>query len=80
MKNIHCVPKVLLQFKSISFCYISCHGRSINCSFFLKSLETHFCIVTCTKNFVKIIENLPQHLSEKFMGDILSITNIALKN
>ena len=32
------------------------------------------------KNFVKRIENLPQHLSEKFIGDNLSITDIALKN
>ena len=32
------------------------------------------------KNFVKHIENLPQHLSEKFIGDNLSITDIALRN
>ena len=32
------------------------------------------------KNFVKHIENLPQHLSEKFIGDSLSITDIALRN
>ena len=32
------------------------------------------------KNFIKHIENLPQHLSEKFIGDNLSITDIALKN
>ena len=32
------------------------------------------------KNFVKHIEKLLQHLSEKFIGDNLSITNIALRN
>ena len=32
------------------------------------------------KYFVKRFENLPQHLSEKFIGDNLSITDIALKN
>ena len=32
------------------------------------------------KNFVKHIENLPQHLSKKFMGDNSSITDIALRN
>ena len=32
------------------------------------------------KNFVKRIKNLSQHLSEKFIGDNLSITDIALKN
>ena len=32
------------------------------------------------KNFVKHIENLSQRLSEKFIGDNLSITDIALRN
>ena len=32
------------------------------------------------KNFVKHIKNLPQHLSEKFIGDNLSIIHIALRN
>ena len=32
------------------------------------------------KNFVKHFENLPQHLSEKFVGNNLSITDIALRN
>ena len=32
------------------------------------------------KNFIKIFENLPQHLSGKFIDDNLSITDIALKN
>ena len=47
----------------------------------LKNLEKHFCDLTCKKkNFVKHIENLPQHLSEKLIGDNLSITNIAVRN
>ena len=32
------------------------------------------------KNFVKHIENLPQHLSEKFISNYLSITDIASRN
>ena len=32
------------------------------------------------KIFVKLIENLPQHLSEKLIGNNLSITDIAFKN
>ena len=32
------------------------------------------------KNFVKHSENLPQHLPEKFIGDNLSITDIAWRN
>ena len=39
----------------------------MSCSLFLKNLETHFCNVTCKKNFVKCIKNLSQHLSEKFI-------------
>ena len=31
------------------------------------------------KNFVKRIKNLSQHLSEKFIGDNISITDIAIK-
>ena len=38
------------------------------------------CNLTCKKNFDKVIENSPQHLSEKFISDNLSITDIALKN
>ena len=66
----------------------------MNCSLFLKNLEKHFCDLTYKKNsstiekhfcdtkynFVKHIENLPQHLSEKFIGDNLLITDIVLRN
>ena len=48
---------------------------------FLKNLEKHFCNSTHKKkNFVKLIGNLPQYLSEKFISDNLSITDIALRN
>ena len=53
--------------------------QSPSTALFSKSLETHFCNVTCKNNFVKHIENSPKHLSEKFIGDNLSITDIALK-
>ena len=47
----------------------------MNCSLFLKNLEKTFLQFDLqTKNFVKHIENLPQHLSEKFIGDNLSIS------
>ena len=51
----------------------------MNWSLFLKNLETRFCNVICKKNFVKHIKNLLQHLSKNFIGDNLSITDIALK-
>ena len=44
-----------------------------------KSRKT-FLQLTCKKNFVKYIENLPQRLSEKFNGDNSSITDIALRS
>ena len=45
-------------------------------------MEKILCVpkVDLQKNFVKRIENLPQHLSEKFIGDNLLINDIALKN
>ena len=52
-------------------------AESVNCSLFLKNLEKHFCNLTYKKNFVKHIKNLPQNLSENFIGDNLSITDIA---
>ena len=53
----------------------------MNCSFFLKNLEKTFLQFDVQKiNFVKHIVNLPQHLSEKFIGDNLSIIDIALRN
>ena len=49
-------------------------------SFLEKSRKNIFAIRLTKKNFVKHIENLPQHLSEKFIGDSLSIIDIALRN
>ena len=48
-------------------------------SFVETLLEIQFCNLTYKKNFVKHIENLPQHISDKFIGDDSSITDIALK-
>ena len=49
---------------------------------FLEKSTKHFCNLTYKKKkkFVKHIENLPQHLLEKIVGDNLSITDIALRN
>ena len=79
--KIHGVDKVLLRFKKFLFVVFNLTAESVNCSFFLKNLGKHFCDLTYnTKNFVKHIENLPQHLSEKFIGVNLSITDIASRN
>ena len=78
---MHGVDKVLLQFKKFLFVLFNPTTESVNCSLFLKNLEKHFCDLTYKKkNFVKDIENLPQHLSEKFIGDNSSITDIVLRN
>ena len=56
-------------------------SESVNCYLFLKNLQKHFCDLTYKKkNFVKHIENLSQRLSEKFIDNNLSITDIALRN
>ena len=78
---MHGVDKVFLQFKKFLFALFNPTTESVNCSLFLKNLEKHFCDLTYKKKkFVKDIENLPQHLSEKFIGDNSSITDIVLRN
>ena len=62
------------------FVLFNAEAESVNCSFFFKNLEKHFGYLTYKKNFVKHLENLPQHLAEKFIGNNLSITDIALRN
>ena len=47
--------------------------------YFLKNVAKHFGNLT-HKNIVKHIENLPQHLLKKIIGDNLSITDIASRN
>ena len=71
----------MLQFKKFLFVVFNPTAESVNCSFFLKNLGKHFRDLTYKKkNFVKHIENLPQRLSEKFVGDNLSITDVASRN
>ena len=80
MEKIHGIHKVLLQFKKSLFVLFNAPAESLDCSLFLKNEEKHFCNLTYRKNFFRHIENLSQHSSEKFIGDNLSITDIALKN
>ena len=44
-----------------------------------QSIKTLFLQFDLQKNFVKHVENSPQHLSEKFIGDNLSITDVVLR-
>ena len=75
------MDKVLLQYKKFLFVLFNPTAESVNCSLVLKNLEKHFCDLTHKKkNFIEHIENLLQHLSEKFISDNLSITDIVLKN
>ena len=71
--------KCCCNLKTSLFVLFNATVESVNGSLFLKNLETHFSNVTCKKNFVKHVENLQQHLSENFIGDNLSIIDIALK-
>ena len=76
----YAVSIVFLQFKKMPFVLFNATAESVNCSLFSKNLEKHFYNLNYKKNFVKRADNLPQHLSEKFIGDNLSITDIALRN
>ena len=73
--------RLVVIFKNYFFVWLNFIAGSVNCSLFLKNLEKTFLQFDLQKkNFVKHIENLSQHLSEKFIGDNLSIINIALRN
>ena len=64
MEKIHGIHKVLLQFKKSLLILFYTTAETANC-YLLKTLGKHFCnlIYKKQKNFVKHIENLPQHLS-----------------
>ena len=70
MEKTRCPLRLVVNF----FVWLNFTAESVNCSLFLKNAEKTFCNSTYEKNFVKHIENLPQHLSEKFIGDNLSIS------
>ena len=76
-KNTRCPLSLVAIFKKSFIVLFNATTESVNYSVFWKK---RFCNLTYKKNFVKHIENFPQHLSEKFIGDNLSITDIALKN
>ena len=53
------LPKCCCSLQTSLFVSFNATAESVNCSLFLKNLETHFCNVTCKKNFVKRIESWP---------------------
>ena len=81
MEKTRCPLRLVAIFNNYFFVLLNFTAESVNCSLFLENLEITFLQFDLqTKNFVEHIENLPQHLSEKFIGDKLSIIDIALKN
>ena len=81
MEKTRCPLSLVAIFKNYFFVWLNFTAESVNCSlFFEKSRKNIFTIRLTKKNFVKHIENLPQHLSEKFIGDTLSIIDFALRN
>ena len=60
--------KSACNLKKKKFVLFNATAESVNHSVFLKNQQKHFCNFTY-KNFIKHIENLPQHLSEKFIGN-----------
>ena len=73
--------RLVVIFKNYFYVWPNITAESVNCSLFLKNLEKTFLPIDLQKkSFVKHLENLPQHSLEKFIGDNLSITDIALRN
>ena len=78
MEKTRCPLRLVVIFKKYFFVWLSFTAKSVNCSLFLKNAEKKtFCNSTYKKKLRQNIENLPQHLSEKFIGDNLSIIDIA---
>ena len=71
-----CPLRLVVIFKNYFPVWLNFTAESVNCSFFFeKSRKNIFAIrLTKKKDFVQHIETLPQHLSEKFIGDNLSIS------
>ena len=72
--------RLVVIFKNYFFVWLNLTAESVNCFLFLKNPERTFLQFDLQKNSVKHIENLPQHLSEKFIGITLSIIDIASRN
>ena len=80
-KNTRCPLRIIVILNNYFFVLLNFTAKSANCFLFLKNLEKTFWKFDLqNKNFVKHINNLSQHLSEKLIGDNLSITDIALRN
>ena len=81
MEKTRCPLRLVVIFKNYFLVWLNFTAESVNCSLFLKNLEKTFLQFDLQKkNFVKHFKNLSQHLSEKFIGDNLSIIDIALRN
>ena len=73
-KTTRCPLKFVGISENYLFVLFNFTAESVNCSLFLKNLEkTLLKFDLQKKNFVKHSENLPRHLSEKFIGDNLSL-------
>ena len=80
MEKTRCSLRLVVIFKNYFFVWLNFTAESVICSLLKNLVKTFLQFDLQTKNFVKHIENLPQHLSEKFIGDNLSIIDIALRN
>ena len=81
MEKTWCPLRLAVIFQNYFFVWLNFTAESVNCFLFLKNLEKTFLQFDLQKkNFVKHIENLPQHLSEKIIGDNLSVIDIDLRN
>ena len=72
MEKTRCSLRLVIS-KNYFFVWLNFTAKSTNCSL-SKSRKNIFAIRFTKKNFVKHIENLPQYLSGKFVGDNLSVS------
>ena len=80
MEKTRCPLRLVVIFKNYFFVWLNFTAESVNCSLFPKNAEKNILQFDLQKKLRQNIENLPQQLSEKFIGDNLSIIDVALKN
>ena len=78
MEKTRCPLRRVVIFKNYFFALLNFTAESVICSLFLKNAEKNILQFDLQKKKLRQnIEKLPQHLSEKFISDNLSIIDIA---
>ena len=81
MEKTRCSLRLVVIFKNYFFVWLNFTAGSVNCSLFLKNLEKTFLQFDLQKKTASDTSKIYRNIYRKnFIGDNLSIIDIALKN